>query len=367
MIKIRVVAPPRPCRPADRAGHAAGGVPRQRHVDLAAVAQPRAATSTRSPRAPRQAGIETVFVKAADERRPLAAVVARARPGAARPRAAGVRVAVRLRREPRRRGGRRASTPSARAPTASSSTPSPGTRAATAQAQQYVRAAAAAVGAGLPVGLHELPVRRLPPEGPVLGVPRPRRRAGQPAAGLLEGHRRHRRRGERARRSRRTAIYERPIAPIGQTYQSPSAAELARFRAVWAGYGAAGLSWWSWQATERRRLGGAQPAGARGGGDARPGLAGARQGREGRPGHLAAAAPRGGRPGGRPSSGTFDAQHRPRAAELPDLARPAGHRHDRRRDVGRRCSSSTPSTGPSACARVDAGARRDRVDVDRGD
>ena len=44
-------------------------------------------------------------------------------------------------------------------------------------------------------------------------------------------------------------IYERPIAPIGQTYQEPSAEELARFRAVWAGYGAAGLSWWSWQAT----------------------------------------------------------------------------------------------------------------------
>jgi hypothetical protein len=44
-------------------------------------------------------------------------------------------------------------------------------------------------------------------------------------------------------------IYGRPIAPIGQTYGSPGAAELDRFRAVWAGYGSAGLSWWSWQAT----------------------------------------------------------------------------------------------------------------------
>jgi hypothetical protein len=44
-------------------------------------------------------------------------------------------------------------------------------------------------------------------------------------------------------------IYGRPIVPLGQTYQNPSAAEMQRFRQVWAGYGSAGLSWWDWQET----------------------------------------------------------------------------------------------------------------------
>ncbi|MDP1849998.1 MAG: peptidoglycan-binding domain-containing protein [Solirubrobacteraceae bacterium] len=44
-------------------------------------------------------------------------------------------------------------------------------------------------------------------------------------------------------------VYATPIAPLGQSYDAPKAADLRRFRALWAGYGAAGLSWWSWQAT----------------------------------------------------------------------------------------------------------------------
>ena len=44
-------------------------------------------------------------------------------------------------------------------------------------------------------------------------------------------------------------LYGVPIAPLGQTYQSPPATELDRFRAVWRAYGAGGLSWWSWQHT----------------------------------------------------------------------------------------------------------------------
>ncbi len=44
-------------------------------------------------------------------------------------------------------------------------------------------------------------------------------------------------------------IYEAPIAPIGQTYGKVRAADIRRFRAIWAGYGSSGLSWWSWQAT----------------------------------------------------------------------------------------------------------------------
>jgi Putative peptidoglycan binding domain len=44
-------------------------------------------------------------------------------------------------------------------------------------------------------------------------------------------------------------IYGAPIAPLGQTYQSPPDADVRRFRQLWAAYGSSGLSWWSWQAT----------------------------------------------------------------------------------------------------------------------
>jgi hypothetical protein len=43
-------------------------------------------------------------------------------------------------------------------------------------------------------------------------------------------------------------IYGVPLAPIGQAYTAPRPEDLRRFRALWAGYGAGGLSWWSWQA-----------------------------------------------------------------------------------------------------------------------
>jgi hypothetical protein len=45
-------------------------------------------------------------------------------------------------------------------------------------------------------------------------------------------------------------IYKAPIAPLGQTYDNPPATDLRRFRQLWAAYGAQGLSWWSWQATD---------------------------------------------------------------------------------------------------------------------
>jgi Putative peptidoglycan binding domain len=44
-------------------------------------------------------------------------------------------------------------------------------------------------------------------------------------------------------------IYGRPIFPLGQTYSSPSAADLARFRTLAAAYGAGGISFWDWQET----------------------------------------------------------------------------------------------------------------------
>ena len=42
-------------------------------------------------------------------------------------------------------------------------------------------------------------------------------------------------------------IYGVPMAPLGQAYDAPRSADLQRFRALWSGYGAGGMSWWSWQ------------------------------------------------------------------------------------------------------------------------
>jgi len=42
-------------------------------------------------------------------------------------------------------------------------------------------------------------------------------------------------------------IYGTPMVPLGQAYDDPPPADIARFRQLWASYGSAGLSWWSWQ------------------------------------------------------------------------------------------------------------------------
>ena len=44
-------------------------------------------------------------------------------------------------------------------------------------------------------------------------------------------------------------IYDRPIYPLGQTYSSPSANDIVRFRQLAQAYGAGGISWWDWQET----------------------------------------------------------------------------------------------------------------------
>jgi peptidoglycan hydrolase-like protein with peptidoglycan-binding domain len=44
-------------------------------------------------------------------------------------------------------------------------------------------------------------------------------------------------------------IWGRPIAPLGQTWLSPSRSQLLRFRDLASAYRAPGLSWWSWQST----------------------------------------------------------------------------------------------------------------------
>ena len=44
-------------------------------------------------------------------------------------------------------------------------------------------------------------------------------------------------------------VYGRPIAPLGQTYEAPSSADLVRFREEAALYGASGISFWDFQET----------------------------------------------------------------------------------------------------------------------
>ncbi len=46
--------------------------------------------------------------------------------------------------------------------------------------------------------------------------------------------------------------YDAPIYPLGQTYQDPPRADVIDFRRLSRGYGARGLSWWSWQETAGR-------------------------------------------------------------------------------------------------------------------
>jgi peptidoglycan hydrolase-like protein with peptidoglycan-binding domain len=47
-------------------------------------------------------------------------------------------------------------------------------------------------------------------------------------------------------------LYERPIEPLGQTYENPTPSELVAFRSLASAYGASGLSWWDWQETSAR-------------------------------------------------------------------------------------------------------------------
>ncbi len=47
-------------------------------------------------------------------------------------------------------------------------------------------------------------------------------------------------------------LYQRPVEPLGQTYENPSPSELVAFRSLAGAYGASGLSWWDWQETSAR-------------------------------------------------------------------------------------------------------------------
>jgi hypothetical protein len=51
---------------------------------------------------------------------------------------------------------------------------------------------------------------------------------------------------------RYNGVYGRPILPLGQVYDNPPSRQIKRFRLLSAAYGAAGVSWWSWQHSNLR-------------------------------------------------------------------------------------------------------------------
>src|SRR5947208_17092327 len=42
-------------------------------------------------------------------------------------------------------------------------------------------------------------------------------------------------------------LYERPIFPLGQVYNSPPSRQVVRFRQISRSYSTSGVSWWDWQ------------------------------------------------------------------------------------------------------------------------
>ncbi|MCW2984609.1 MAG: Peptidoglycan-binding domain 1 protein [Conexibacter sp.] len=118
-----------------------------------------------------------------------------------------------------------------------------------AAAQTYMSALRAAVGASYPIGLTSFPYVDYHPGLPFSVFLGPGgAQANLPQAywkdigGTVDAISAHTLAHNR--------IYQTAIAPLGQTYDNPAAADLRRFRQLWAAYGAQGVSWWSWQATD---------------------------------------------------------------------------------------------------------------------
>lgn len=117
-----------------------------------------------------------------------------------------------------------------------------------AQAQQYMSALRATVGPAYPIGFTSFPYvdyhSRIPYSvflGPGAANANLPQIYWKDIGGTVDA--------VSARTLAQNRIYGTPIAPIGQTYGSVPTEDILRFRQLWAAYGSAGVSWWSWQAT----------------------------------------------------------------------------------------------------------------------
>jgi peptidoglycan hydrolase-like protein with peptidoglycan-binding domain len=116
-----------------------------------------------------------------------------------------------------------------------------------AAAQRYVQALRAAIGPSYPLGLTSFPYVDYHPSFPYSVFLAP----GAAQANLPQVYWKAIGGSVDAVSAKTVAqnrIYGAPMAPLGQTYGGTAPADIQRFRAIWAGYGAAGVSWWSWQA-----------------------------------------------------------------------------------------------------------------------
>ena len=153
-----------------------------------------------------------------------------------------------------------------------------------AAAQQYMGALRATVGPAYPIGFTSFPYvdyhSRIPysvflgPGGANANLPQV---YWQDIGGTVDA--------VSGRTLAQNRIYGVPIAPIGQTYGNVPPQDIAQFRALWAAYGSAGVSWWSWQATAEPGWAAlAAPLTAPVAAARRPGLARAHARQQGRPG-----------------------------------------------------------------------------------
>jgi hypothetical protein len=116
-----------------------------------------------------------------------------------------------------------------------------------ASAQRYVQALRASIGVQYPLGLTSFPYVDYHPTFPYSVFLAP----GAAQANLPQVYWKAIGNTVDAVSARTVAhnrVYGAPMAPLGQAYGGAATADMTRFRAIWAGYGAAGISWWSWQA-----------------------------------------------------------------------------------------------------------------------
>ncbi|HEY7960708.1 MAG TPA: peptidoglycan-binding protein [Solirubrobacteraceae bacterium] len=118
-------------------------------------------------------------------------------------------------------------------------------------AQQYIETLRAKIGPAYPLGLASFPYVDyhesfpysvfLGPNGAQFNAPQMYWKAIGTSVATVFAH-----------TYEQNLIYGRAIAPLGQTYENPAAAELVDFRSLAGAYGAHGLSWWDWQETASR-------------------------------------------------------------------------------------------------------------------